>query len=396
MKQKVKNMMANVTEKYADFFSEITNEYPEVAKTNQVSRKQILDWLDSSKSKVSVPWGYLLNNKVKKGLYSIPGGNISTAPNSVSESTAPVVVDSLDPSSLIPKRDTNYVPFGNYRDLEVILTSKMFYPVYVSGPTGNGKSTTIEQICAKHKRPLIRVNLNTMTDEDQLIGSKTLVDGNVQVVEGPVVLAMRMGIPLLLDEIDAGGANTLLCLQPILEGKPFYFKLKNEMIVPATGFNIFATANTKGKGSDDGRYIGTNVLNEAFLERFAVTFNQDYPSANIEKKIVVNLMNHYGCVNLEYAETLVKWADVIRKTFDAGGVDETITTRRLVHIVRAFSIFKDQAKAIELCTNRFDDATRLAFIDLFDKVSNGEEGTDVSTDTSAPAETVETQEQPVV
>ena len=155
MKQKVKNMMANVTEKYADFFSEITNEYPEVAKTNQVSRKQILDWLDSSKSKVSVPWGYLLNNKVKKGLYSIPGGNISTAPNSVSESTAPVVVDSLDPSSLIPKRDTNYVPFGNYRDLEVILTSKMFYPVYVSGPTGNGKSTTIEQICAKHKRPLI-------------------------------------------------------------------------------------------------------------------------------------------------------------------------------------------------------------------------------------------------
>ena len=396
MKQKVKNMMANVTEKYADFFSEITNEYPEVAKTNQVSRKQILDWLDSSKSKVSVPWGYLLNNKVKKGLYSIPGGNISTAPNSVSESTAPVVVDSLDPSSLIPKRDTNYVPFGNYRDLEVILTSKMFYPVYVSGPTGNGKSTTIEQICAKHKRPLIRVNLNTMTDEDQLIGSKTLVDGNVQVVEGPVVLAMRMGIPLLLDEIDAGGANTLLCLQPILEGKPFYFKLKNEMIVPATGFNIFATANTKGKGSDDGRYIGTNVLNEAFLERFAVTFNQEYPSATIEKKIVVNLMNHYGCVNLEYADTLVKWADVIRKTFDAGGVDETITTRRLVHIVRAFSIFKDQAKAIELCTNRFDDATRLAFIDLFDKVSNGEEGTDVSTDTSAPAETVETQEQPVV
>ena len=396
MKQKVKNMMANVTEKYADFFSEITNEYPEVAKTNQVSRKQILDWLDSSKSKVSVPWGYLLNNKVKKGLYSIPGGNISTAPNSVAESTAPMIVDSLDPSSLIPKRDTNYVPFGNYRDLEVILTSNMFYPVYVSGPTGNGKSTTIEQICAKHKRPLIRVNLNTMTDEDQLIGSKTLVDGNVQVVEGPVVLAMRMGIPLLLDEIDAGGANTLLCLQPILEGKPFYFKLKNEMIVPATGFNIFATANTKGKGSDDGRYIGTNVLNEAFLERFAVTFNQEYPSATIEKKIVVNLMNHYGCVNLEYADTLVKWADVIRKTFDAGGVDETITTRRLVHIVRAFSIFKDQAKAIELCTNRFDDATRLAFIDLFDKVSNGEEGTDVSTDTSAPAETVETQEQPVV
>ena len=385
--------MANVSEKYADFFSEISNEYPEVSKTNQVSRKQILDWLKSSKTKTIVPWNYLLSNKVKKGLYAIPGGNINTVP-AVEETTSPVIVDMLDPSSLIPKRDTNYVPFGNYRDLETIITSKMFYPVYVSGPTGNGKSTTVEQICAKHKTPLIRVNLNTMTDEDQLIGSKTLVDGNVQIVEGPVVLAMRMGIPLLLDEIDAGGANTLLCLQPILEGKAFYFKLKNEMIIPAKGFNIFATANTKGKGSDDGRYIGTNVLNEAFLERFAVTFNQDYPSASIEKKIVVNLMNHYECVNLEYADTLVKWADVIRKTFDAGGVDETITTRRLVHIVRAFSIFKDQKKAIELCTNRFDDATRLAFIDLFDKVSSGEEGTEVSTDTSAP--TAETQEQPVV
>lgn len=360
--------------------------FPEVEKSGQITRNQILEVMKKTKTKRSMNW--LMNNKISRGLYAIPGGNINTAPAIAEELIAPTVVDALDPSSLVPKRDTNYVPFGNFKDLETIVVSKMFYPSYVSGPTGNGKSTTIEQICAKHKRPLIRINLNTMTDEDQLIGSKTLVDGNVQVVEGPVVLAMRMGIPLLLDEIDAGGANTLLCLQPILEGKPFYFKLKNEMIVPATGFNIFATANTKGKGSDDGRYIGTNVLNEAFLERFAVTFNQDYPSAVVEKKIVVNLMNHYGCVNLEYADTLVKWADVIRKTFDAGGVDETITTRRLVHIVRAFSIFKDQKKAIELCTNRFDDATRLAFIDLFDKVSNGEEGNDVSTDTSAPIEPV--------
>ena len=369
--------------------------FPEVEKSGEITRNQILEVMKKTKTKRSMNW--LMANKISRGLYAIPGGNINTAPAIAEEIIAPTVVDALDPSSLVPKRDTNYVPFGNFKDLETIVVSKMFYPSYVSGPTGNGKSTTIEQICAKHKRPLIRINLNTMTDEDQLIGSKTLVDGNVQVVEGPVVLAMRMGIPLLLDEIDAGGANTLLCLQPILEGKPFYFKLKNEMIVPATGFNIFATANTKGKGSDDGRYIGTNVLNEAFLERFAVTFNQDYPSAVVEKKIVVNLMNHYGCVNLEYAETLVKWADVIRKTFDAGGVDETITTRRLVHIVRAFSIFKDQAKAIELCTNRFDDATRLAFIDLFDKVSNGEEGNDVSTDTSAPVEPVveEQNQQPV-
>lgn len=382
-------MMAN--DKNEIFLKSCYEIFPEVEKSGQITRNQILEVMKKTKTTGSMNW--LMSNKISRGLYAIPGGNINTAPAIAEEVIAPTIVDALDPSSLVPKRDTNYVPFGNYKDLETIITSKMFYPVYVSGPTGNGKSTTVEQICAKHKRPLIRVNLNTMTDEDQLIGSKTLVDGNVEIVEGPVVLAMRMGIPLLLDEIDAGGANTLLCLQPILEGKPFYFKLKNEMIIPATGFNIFATANTKGKGSDDGRYIGTNVLNEAFLERFAVTFNQDYPSAQIEKKIVVNLMNHYGCVNLEYADTLVKWADVIRKTFDAGGVDETITTRRLVHIVRAFSIFKNEKKAIELCTNRFDDATRLAFIDLFDKVSSGEEGTEVSTDTPIP--TTETQEQSV-
>jgi len=181
---------------------------------------------------------------------------------------------------------------------------------------------------------------------------------------------MRNGYTLLLDEIDAGSANTLLCLQPILEGKPYYFKLKNEVIVPAAGFNIIATANTKGKGSDDGRYIGTNILNEAFLERFAVTFEQEYPNAKIEMKIIENLMNAYNCVDTEFAETLVKWADGIRRTFEDGGVDETITTRRLTHIIRAFSIFKKRDKAIELCCNRFDKATKDAFLDLYDKLAN--------------------------
>jgi MoxR-like ATPase len=209
-----------------------------------------------------------------------------------------------------------------------------------------------------------------MTDEEQLIGSKTLEDGNVEVVEGPVLIAMRNGTTLLLDEIDAGSANTLLCLQPILEGKPYYFKLKNEMIFPKDGFNILATANTKGKGSDDGRYIGTNVLNEAFLERFAVTFEQEYPSAKVEVKIIKNLMETYSCTDDEFAETLVKWAEAIRRTFEDGGVDETITTRRMIHIVRAFAIFKNREKAVELCCNRFDAATKSAFIDLFEKVSN--------------------------
>jgi len=181
---------------------------------------------------------------------------------------------------------------------------------------------------------------------------------------------MRTGTTLLLDEIDAGSANTLLCLQPVLEGKPYYFKLKNEMIVPASGFNIIATANTKGKGSDDGRYIGTNVLNEAFLERFAVTFEQEYPAAKVEVKIIKNLMDSYQCVDEEFAETLVKWADAIRRTFEDGGVDETITTRRMIHIVRAYAIFKDRVKAVQLCCNRFDAATKTAFIDLYDKVAN--------------------------
>jgi len=364
------------------FETKLTEMFPDTKTTGQVSRTQILEVMSKLKTEKFPLW--LMKNKLGRGLYAIPGGSV-TAPMVGNTALAPqqpesVIVDYTNLDSLIPKLDGNYVPFGNYKDLERIIASKQFYPTYISGPTGNGKSTSIEQICAKLQRPLIRVNLNKMTDEDQLIGSKTLVDGNVEIVEGPVMIAMRLGIPLLLDEIDAGGANTLLCLQPILEGKPFYFKLKNEMVYPAVGFNLFATANTKGKGSDDGRYIGTNVLNEAFLERFAVTFNQEYPDAKVENKIVCNLMKSYNCLDEEFASNLVKWAEAIRRTFDAGGVDETITTRRLVHIVRAFSIFKNQKKAIELCTNRFDDATRLAFVDLFDKVSAGELEVEVQPD----------------
>lgn len=286
------------------------------------------------------------------------------------EKSSPKIANEV---SLIPQVDSNYVAFGNHKDVESIIQSKEFYPTYITGPTGNGKSTMIEQICAKNKRDLIRINLNTMSDEEQLIGSKTLEDGNVTVVEGPVLIAMRTGSVLLLDEIDAGAANTLLCLQPILEGKPYYFKLKNEVITPASGFNVIATANTKGKGSDDGRYIGTNVLNEAFLERFAVTFEQEYPTRSVELKIINNLMQSYNCVDNEFAELLVKWAEAIRRTFDDGGLDETITTRRLVHVIKAYSIFKKQDKAIELCCNRFDQQTKESFIDLFSKLQSGEE-----------------------
>jgi MoxR-like ATPase len=313
---------------------------------------------------------WLMKDKVVRDLYASDGSKPAVAGNTALKPQDSFVVDYSNTESLIPKKDPNFVPFGNYSDVETIIKTKIFYPAFISGPTGNGKSTMIEQICAKHKRALIRVNLNMMTDEEQLIGSKTLEDGNVEIIEGPVLIAMRTGTALLLDEIDAGSANTLLCLQPILEGKPYYFKLKNEMIVPAEGFNIFATANTKGKGSDDGRYIGTNVLNEAFLERFAVTFEQDYPNAKTEQKIIENLMDFYNCKDVEFAETLVKWADAIRRTFADGGVDENITTRRMTHIVRAFAIFKNRTKAVELCCNRFDSATKTAFLDLFDKVAN--------------------------
>lgn len=353
----------------AVFLNELHKQFPDTKESGVVTRAEISSTMEILGTKKWPDW--LMENRVGRGLYVIPGntpvvGNLAVKPEESFK------VDYSNLQTLIPKKDSNFVPFGNYSELEQIIKSGIFYPSYISGPTGNGKSTMVEQICAKHKRPLIRVNLNLMTDEEQLIGSKTLNDGNVEVVEGPVLIAMRNGTTLLLDEIDAGGANTLLCLQPILEGKPYYFKLKNEMIIPAQGFNIIATANTKGKGSDDGRYIGTNVLNEAFLERFAVTFEQEYPNAKVEVKIIKNLMETYGCVDVEFAETLVKWAEAIRRTFDDGGVDETITTRRMTHIVRAFAIFKDRKKAVELCCNRFDSATKLAFQDLYDKVANPE------------------------
>ena len=346
----------------SQFETALFEQFPDVKESGVVSRKQVTDTMKSLNSTKWPSW--IMKNQVSRGLYAVAGGRAAAPVVEI-----PVPIDSTKP--LVPTKDKNYVSFGNHKDVDSIVKSGLFYPTYITGPTGNGKSTMVEQVCANNKRALIRVNLNMMTDEEQLIGSKTLVDGNVEIVEGPVLIAMRTGSILLLDEIDAGGANTLLCLQPILEGKPFYFKLKNELIVPAPGFNVFATANTKGKGSDDGRYIGTNILNEAFLERFAVTLNQEYPSSNVEKKIVVNLMTHYGCMDEEFAETLVKWADAIRRTYEDGGVDELITTRRLTHVVRAYSIFKDKVKAVQLCCNRFDDITRTAFIDLFDKISNG-------------------------
>jgi hypothetical protein len=272
--------------------------------------------------------------------------------------------------NLVPAKDSTYVPFGFYRDLVNIVKSGMFYPTFICGLSGNGKTMMVEQVCAKLKREAIRVNISIETDEDDLIGGNTLVDGNVVYREGPVLTAMKRGAVLILDEIDRG-SNKLMCLQAILEGKPYFNKKTGEVITPASGFNVIATANTKGRGSDDGKFMGAQVLDEAFLERFAITVEQEYPSAAQEKKIVLNKMSVADCVDDEFADKLVLWADVIRKTFYEGGIDELVSTRRLEHIVKAFAMFGDRLKAIQLCVNRFDTDTKSAFIDLYTKVDAG-------------------------
>ena len=269
--------------------------------------------------------------------------------------------------SYVPDKDSNYVPFGNAPSLKKIINSRQFYPVFITGLSGNGKTLGVEQACANLNRELIRVNITIETDEDDLIGGFRLVNGDTVFHNGPVVEALERGAVLLLDEIDLA-SNKILCLQSVLEGKGVFLKKTGRYVKPAAGFTVIATANTKGKGSDDGRFVGTNVLNEAFLERFPITFEQDYPSPVIEQKILKNV----GC-ELTFAENLVKWAGVIRKTFFDGGVDEVITTRRLVHIAQAYSIFGDRLVAITNCVNRFDDDTKQSFLDLYTKVDAGEE-----------------------
>ena len=272
--------------------------------------------------------------------------------------------------NLIPDSDSTYVPFGFHKDLVNIIKSGMFYPTFICGLSGNGKTMMVEQIAARQKREAIRVNISIETDEDDLIGGNTLVDGNVVYREGPVLTAMKRGALLILDEIDRG-SNKLMCLQAILEGKPYFNKKSGEVIHPTAGFNIIATANTKGRGSDDGKFMGAQVLDEAFLERFAITVEQEYPSANQEKKIILNKMAVANCVDDEFADKLVTWADVIRKTFYEGGIEELVSTRRLEHIVKAFAMFSDRLKAIQLCVNRFATDTKSAFIDLYTKVDAG-------------------------
>jgi hypothetical protein len=279
---------------------------------------------------------------------------------------APSVVPPIE-QNLVPDKDDTFVKFGNFGDIKKIIQSRLFYPTFITGLSGNGKTFSVEQACAQLKRELIRVNITIETDEDDLIGGFRLVDGATVWHNGPVIEALQRGAILLLDEIDLA-SNKILCLQSVLEGKGVFLKKIGRFVKPAAGFNVIATANTKGKGSDDGRFIGTNVLNEAFLERFPVTFEQSYPAPATEQKILEGIALDLGVEDRDFCKRLVDWADIIRKTFYDGGIEEIISTRRLVHIIRAYSIFQDKAKAIQVCVNRFDDETKQAFLELYDKV----------------------------
>ena len=369
-----------------------------------LSRSEINDMVKSGE--ISNP-SWLKNKKylVSRGVYSLPiAGNdfspsltdvplVPEEPKEPVVSQAAFVVSSLV-GNIVPDKDPVFVPWGSFTDIKKIVSSKAFYPIFVTGLSGNGKTMNVSQACAATNRECIRVNITIETDEDDLLGGYRLQDGQTVWQNGPVIEAMERGALLLLDEIDLA-SNKIMCLQPILEGNGVFLKKINRFVKPSKGFNVIATANTKGQGSDDGKFIGTNILNEAFLERFPITIEQAYPTNKIETKILLNVMSDKGLtkdVDSEFANSLVTWADIIRKTYYEGGVDELISTRRLVHIVEAFSIFKNKMKAIEMCTNRFDLDTKTSFLDLYTKIDGGEDVSSWLNDDFVPEESDDVEE----
>jgi hypothetical protein len=363
-----------------------------------LTRKEVIEYLDSKDmlgevASAGAMTRFLGQNmeKVGYGKYQLPSTNgskkttVAKTKKSVVTKTPKVAIINSQPKqatvnlvmnsdtqNLIPSHFEGFVPWGHCATIKKVIQSKMFYPVFITGLSGNGKTLMVEELHSQLKRELIRVNITIETDEDDLLGGFRLINGETKFVPGPVIQAMERGCTLLLDECDLG-SNKLLALQPVLEGKGVFLKKISKWVTPKPGFNVIATANTKGKGSDDGRFVGTNVLNEAFLERFAVTIEQPYPSAAVEKKIIIGSMTKYNNMDEKFAENLTVWAEVIRKTFYDGGVDEIISTRRLDHIVKAHSIFGDKMKSIELCVSRFDDDTKDSFIDLYTKIDAGED-----------------------
>tara|TARA_R100000234_G_scaffold51740_1_gene30986 strand:+ start:280 stop:1473 length:1194 start_codon:yes stop_codon:yes gene_type:complete len=369
------------TEKRQQIIQGLLRDFPD----GEASRRELMDWaINCGLSKYAPSFVWSSENSVRRGIFRIPtldeNGNLVTLARPMPK--APVVETPMvespmvsnviefpktETESYVPSKVNGYVKFGHYNDIKTIAKSGQFYPIFITGLSGNGKTMMIEQVHAEIKKELFRVNITIETDEDDMIGHYALVDGRTVWQDGPVTMAMERGATLLLDEVDLA-SNKIMCLQPVLEGNPLLIKKEGRIVRPAPGFTVMATANTKGKGSEDGRFIGTNILNEAFLERFPVTVEQEYPSVSVEKKIVIKLMENLGCLDEEYAGKLVDWADLIRKTFYDGGVDEIIATRRLVHIVHAFAIFKDRMKAIAMCVARFDDQTKEVFMDLYSKL----------------------------
>ena len=358
-------------EKQIEFLTLAQKEYGD-----QITMKQVKD-LEAKYNLSDNNWFVSKTFRLSRGVYKVPSidGEVSVPEVKVVEKPAKqskISKTSNAAEEITPNNEVTFVPWGHYKDIKSVVKSKIFYPTFITGLSGNGKTLNVLQACSELKRECIRVNVTIETDEDDLLGGFRLVNGETAWHDGPVVDAMKRGAVLLLDEIDLA-SNKIMCLQPILEGKGVFLKKINEYIEPAKGFNVIATANTKGKGSDDGRFIGTNVLNEAFLERFPITFEQSYPTVKIEQNIVLKVFESLGIKDKEFAENLVKWADVIRKTFYDGGIDEIISTRRLVHIANAYAIFKNKMKAIQVCTNRFDEDTKNSFLDLYTKVDAGED-----------------------
>ena len=357
-------------------------------KKDELTRSEINDYIVDNKIK-NPSWLKSNTYKIARGVYRLPiNGDISpvvsepvstkteTTPETNTVSQAAYVVSSLT-GNIVPTKDPVFVPWGHFKDIKSIVTSKQFYPIFITGLSGNGKTMNVQQACAVSKRECIRINITIETDEEDLLGGYRLQDGQTVWQNGPVIEAMERGAILLLDEIDLA-SNKIMCLQPILEGSGVFIKKINKFVKPALGFNVIATANTKGQGSEDGKFIGTNILNEAFLERFPITVEQSYPSNKNEIKMLDNVMNQKGLTkdaDKKFADNLITWADIIRKTFYEGGVDEVISTRRLVHIVDAYAIFKDKMKSIQMCTNRFDNDTKTSFIDLYTKIDGGEDVT---------------------
>ena len=364
-----------------NFLVEATKQYGENATISIDQAKQVLKEIKRAIGIGHIRQaGMLVGNEVKLKTVNAAKTDVAviTKKEVVKEVVKETVQDNAtvnlvmgsDIQNLVPSPFEGFVSWGHHSTIKQVVKSGMFYPIFVTGLSGNGKTLMIEQVHAELKKELIRVNITIETDEDDLLGGFRLVNGETKFVPGPVIEAMQRGCTLLLDECDLG-SNKLMCLQPVLEGKGVYLKKVNKWVTPKNGFNVMATANTKGKGSEDGRFIGTNILNEAFLERFAITIEQPYASNTVEKKIVLGSMKKYGSVDEKFATNLVQWSEVIRKTFYDGGIDEVISTRRLDHIVKAFAIFKDKMKSIELCVARFDEDTKVSFLDLYSKIDAG-------------------------